>query len=170
MHKTKKLIYMSLLIAFEVILTRFFSIQTPIIRIGFGYIPVAVCGMLFGPVSAGICGGIADVIGATLFPSGAFFPGFTLSAVLGGVIYGFFLNKKQPSVLSVSLAVICITFFVDICLNTIWLSMIMHKAALALLMPRLVKNLIEIPIRVGVVYAVWRSIEGVIKKTHVLTN
>ena len=38
----KKLIQISLLIAIEVILTRFCSIQTPIVRIGFGFLPIAI--------------------------------------------------------------------------------------------------------------------------------
>ena len=50
----KKLIQISLLIAIEVILTRFCSINTPIVRIGFGFLPIAIIAMMYGPLSAGI--------------------------------------------------------------------------------------------------------------------
>ena len=39
----------ALLIALDVILTRFLSIQTQFLRIGFGFLPVAVAGIAYGP-------------------------------------------------------------------------------------------------------------------------
>ncbi len=38
---------------------------------------------------------LADLIGATLFPAGPFFAGFTLSAFLTGLIYGLILYKRE---------------------------------------------------------------------------
>ena len=78
----KKLIQISLLIAIEVILTRFCSINTPIVRIGFGFLPIAIIAMMYGPLSAGISYAIGDILGMMLFPTGSFFPGFTLTAFL----------------------------------------------------------------------------------------
>jgi ECF transporter S component (folate family) len=95
--RTKTLVFVSLLIAMEVIFTRFLSVQTPILRIGFGFIPVAFAGIMFGPIIAGLTGAVADIIGVLLFPAGSFFPGFTLSAFLGGAAYGVFLHKKPDS-------------------------------------------------------------------------
>jgi hypothetical protein len=56
---------------------------------------IAVCAMLYGPVLAappetGRPGG-----GAILFPIGPYFPGFTLSAVLTGVVFGVFLFHRE---------------------------------------------------------------------------
>ena len=50
---TKRLVVLAFLIALEIILTRFCSIQTPIVRIGFGFLPVAMMGILYGPIWAG---------------------------------------------------------------------------------------------------------------------
>lgn len=74
----KILVSVSALIALEVILSRFLSIATPVVKIGFGFVPIAVCAMLYGPIWAGAAGALADFLGATLFPIGAYFPGFTL--------------------------------------------------------------------------------------------
>ncbi|MEI3502102.1 MAG: folate family ECF transporter S component [Anaerovoracaceae bacterium] len=49
---TSRLVIMAFLIAMEIILTRFCSINTPILRIGFGFLPVAMMGIMFGPVWA----------------------------------------------------------------------------------------------------------------------
>ena len=41
MSKTKTIAFVGLLVSMEIIFTRFLSFQTPIIRIGFGFIPIA---------------------------------------------------------------------------------------------------------------------------------
>ena len=47
---TKKLVTMGLLVALQIILSRFFSINAWNFKIGFSFLPIAVAGMLFGPV------------------------------------------------------------------------------------------------------------------------
>ena len=92
-NNVRKLVEISLLIALEIILTRFCSINTAILRIGFGFLPIAIIGMMYGPVSAGLAYVIGDILGMMIFPSGSFFPGFTLTAALTGAPYGVFLYK-----------------------------------------------------------------------------
>ena len=92
---THRLVLMAMLVAVQVILSRFLSINLWNLKIGFAFVPVALAGMLLGPVGAGLTGAVADIIGATLFPSGTFFPGFTLTAFITAFGYGFFLHKKQ---------------------------------------------------------------------------
>ncbi|WP_313470196.1 folate family ECF transporter S component, partial [Carnobacterium sp.] len=57
-----------LLMALDIILTRFVAIETPIVRIGFGFLPVAIIAMLYGPWIAGIAAAITDFMGIMLFP------------------------------------------------------------------------------------------------------
>ena len=52
MPKNKKfllstIVTVALLVALDVILTRFLSIQTQFLRIGFGFLPVAVAGIAY---------------------------------------------------------------------------------------------------------------------------
>ncbi len=84
----------AMLIALEIVLDRFCSITTPITRIGFAFIPMALCGMLFGPVWAGAAYAIADLLGAALF-SYAVFPGITLVRLVAGVLYGLLLHREN---------------------------------------------------------------------------
>ncbi len=158
MNRTRTIAFVGLLVAMEIIFTRFLSFQTPIIRIGFGFIPIAFSAILFGPVVGGLTGAISDVIGMLIFPAGAYFPGFTLSAFLGGVIYGLFLHKRQVTVINVALSVLVITLFVDLGLNTLWLSMITGKAAFVLLIPRLYKSAIMLPIQTAAIFVLWKYI------------
>ncbi len=158
MNKTRTLVFVSLLIAMEVIFTRFLAFQTPIIRVGFGFIPIAFAGILFGPVIGGATAALSDIIGMMLFPKGAYFPGFTLSAFLTGASFGLFLHKKPVNLKNVTIAVLAITVVVDLALNTLWLSMITGKAVSVLMMPRVIKSAILLPIQVVIIQVLWRYI------------
>ncbi|HYE81148.1 MAG TPA: folate family ECF transporter S component [Clostridia bacterium] len=166
MSKTRTIAFVGLLVSMEIIFTRFLSFQTPIIRIGFGFIPVAFSAILFGPVIGGLTGALADVAGMMIFPKGAYFPGFTLSAFLGGAIYGLFLYRKPVTLVNVVKSVLVITIFVDLGLNTLWLSMITGKAAAALLIPRLYKSAIMLPIQAATIHVLWKYIGSHISKSN----
>lgn len=164
MKNIKIVISLSMFIAMEVILTRFLSIQTPIVRIGFSFIPIALSSMIFGPIFGGITAALADIIGMMIFPSGgAYFPGFTLSAFLTGMIYGLFLYKKQKTLFQVSLAVIAVSLFVNLGLDTIWLWIITGKGFIALLTPRIIKTLVMAPIQILMIKSLWSYLAGPLK-------
>ena len=75
---TKKLIVSAQLVALDVVLTRLLAINTPLMKIGLGFAAVALCAVLYGPWWAALTAALGDLVGALLFPTGAFFPGFTL--------------------------------------------------------------------------------------------
>lgn len=94
----KEIALSGVFIAISIILTRIFAIMVPIaglpaLRIGFGAIPIQISGILMGPVIGGIVGVIADLLGFVMNPGGGiFFPGFTLTAALNGIIPGLLFN------------------------------------------------------------------------------
>lgn len=158
------MIQVALLVAVEIVLSRFCSIATPIVKIGFGFVPIAVCGMLFGPVWAGVAGGLADLIGAVLFPIGPYFPGFTLSAILTGVVFGLFLRKEERGWPHLAIAVGVNCLGISLCLSTLWLAILTGSPFLALLPTRIMQNLIMIPIQFAILrvmrYPVKRYLRG----------
>ncbi|MCR5808789.1 MAG: folate family ECF transporter S component [Clostridiales bacterium] len=87
---------LAMLLAMTIMLDRFpgLSIKTPGWKIGFSFIPPMLAAILYGPVEAAIVYGLADLIGAVLFPFGPYHPGFTVIAALMGFILGVFLNKR----------------------------------------------------------------------------
>ena len=120
----KKLVEISLLIALEVILTRFCSIYTGILRIGFGFLPVAIIAMMYGPISAGVAYAIGDILGMMIFPSGSYFPGFTLTAFLTGVIYGVVLYKHPKTWGRIILATCLVCLGIMIPIQTILIQLV----------------------------------------------
>jgi len=91
---TSVLVKAGLLAGLSIVLTRVFSFMIPLaglpaLRIGFGGLPITLAGILFGPLVGGAVGIVADLIGFMLNPmGGSYFPGFTISAALSGVIPG----------------------------------------------------------------------------------
>ena len=51
--------------------------------------------IILGPKYSTVLAGLADLIGALLFPFGSFFIGYTISALLTGLVYGLFLYNKD---------------------------------------------------------------------------
>ncbi len=92
--KTKEITILAMFIVLDIILTRFLSVNMWNIRIGFGFLPTIMVAHMYGTKTTMIECGVADIIGAILFPTGAFFIGFTISAVVSGAIWGHFLYKE----------------------------------------------------------------------------
>lgn len=167
MKNIKTIVSLGLFIAMEIVLTRFLSIQTPILRIGFSFLPLALSSMMFGPIFGGIAAAVADVIGMMVFPTGgAYFPGFTLSAFLTGVIYGVFLYKKPKTFFQISLAVIVVSLLVNLCLDTTWLLILTGKGLIALLPARITKILVMLPIQIIMIKVTWNYIAGPLKEIY----
>lgn len=116
----KSVSVVGLLVAMEIILARF-SIHTWNIKIGFSFVPIVVAAIFYGPIAGGLVGAIGDVISAVLFPVGAYFPGFTLTAFLTGAVFGWFFRKKV-SLGNVILSVLIAQVLISQVMNTYWIS------------------------------------------------
>ncbi len=157
-NNTYKLCTLAFLLALEIILTRFCSITTTFIRIGFGFIPISLAGIMHGPLAAAATYAIGDLIGAALFPSGPFFPGFTISAALTGLIFGAVFYKRTVSFRTAFIASSIVVLCIDLCLNTYWLSMLYGNAFIALLPGRIVKCIITIPVQTLLIPLIWNRL------------
>jgi ECF transporter S component (folate family) len=106
--------------------------------------------MFYGPLMAGFAAAIADFVGVMLFPPpvGNFFPGFTLTAFLIGIIYGLFLKKRPIKFWRICVAALIVTLGLNFVLDSIWLYIILDSGVFALLPARIVRTLIMFPVQV----------------------
>lgn len=110
---------------------------TPTIRIGPGFLCNACIGMLFGPFVAMLAGICTDTLGYLVNSGGAaYFPGYMLTAMLGGILHGLFLypagRSRTRRLVRVVLDKTCINLFCNLGLNTLWLSMLYGDSFLVL--------------------------------------
>lgn len=158
---------MAMLMALAIVLG-FFSVQvTESLKIGFSFIPNMLVGLLFGPTATGIFGGVADILKYLIKPTGPFFPGFTISSIIGGIIYGLVLYRKPIRYTRVLVANILVTIFVNMILNTYWLTLLYGNGFFVILPARIVKELIMLPITSILFFSIAKTLNTtVLKRTH----
>ncbi len=150
----KKLAKLGMLLAIAIVL-KYLSFYIPIggilgIRVGFMEIPIVIAGITAGPVWGGLLGVLYDVFGYILNPSGGpYFPGFAVSFFLIGVLAGLFpLFKKERISYKDSLLYFAIVgIFIDLLLNTFWLSMLYGQPYGVLFVPRIFSTAVMVAVK-----------------------
>ena len=159
---TKTLTVAAMLTAIGIILGFFKLPISQLIEIRFGSLPICMAGMMFGPGVAGVVGALVDIGGYLVKPTGPFFPGFTLSGIVGGIIFGLMLHGKKITFLRVLMTQIVYTVIVGVIMNSYWLSLLYLKNGyIAAIVARLPKELIMIPVYTVLIYSVLKACDKV---------
>jgi len=169
MNKTKRILFTALFLASTIVLGRILSIRTPIITIGFSFVPIILSAIILDWKHSTFIATFADIIGALLFPTGSFFFGFTLTAFLTGLTHGLILHKKKFKVdknfiIRLIISVIIVTGILNGVLNTIWVIMITKKAANIIITTRVLKQLIMAPVEILTIIGITKLFEERIQK------
>ena len=160
------IVYIGVLTAMNIVLDRFLTFGSPLTKYSFSFVPIVIAAMLFGAIPAGIVGGLGDFLGAILFPTkGAYFPGFTLTAIAVGVIWGLFVYKNKTW-LRIMIAVLITQIVCGLLINTFWLSLITgeNNTYMGLFALRLPQCLVMIAIEFVTTFALIKPVE-LIRKT-----
>ena len=157
---TKKLAISAMIITLDVIFTRLLAINTPLVKIGFGFAAVALAAMMFGPIWAMFTAALGDFVGSMIFPVGPFFPGFTLTAALTGLIFGLCLYNKRGSKLRPIIAAALNCLLVTLIANTALIAYISGNDYSVLFTARIVQFLVMFPVQSLVL--LWLNNSGVV--------
>lgn len=153
LKKVKSLAMAAMLLAIACVIG-FFAIQlTESIKISFAFLVDELTGAMFGPVVGAVEGGLADLLKFFIHPTGPYFPGFTISEIVTGLLYGILLYRKPITLKRVILANTTVMLLVNVLMNTAWLQMMYGNAFLVMLPARLLKELIILPINIALFYA-----------------
>ena len=156
-NNTQRLAVSALLIAADVVLTRLLAINTPVMKISLGFAAVALSALLYGPWWAAVTAALGDLLGALLFPTGAYFPGFTLTAALTGVIFGLCLYQKPKRWVYPALAALLNTVLVSYLANTAMICYITGNSYSAMLAARAVQLAVMLPVQLLVLSWLFRA-------------
>ncbi len=162
-NKADLIVYLGVLTAAEIVLSRFLSINAWNLKIGFAFVPVALSAMLFGPLPAAAVAALADLLGAVLFPIGPYFPGFTLTALLIGLLKGVFLYLRQTWT-RIAAAVLIDQMLFSFLLNSYWISVCYGSPFVPLLGTRIVQCAILAPVQFIVIWAMAKFLLPVMKR------
>lgn len=170
MSKIKKIILSAMLLAILIILSRFVSIKTQILVISISFIPIMMSAIWLGPKYSTIIALLGDLLGAILFPFGAYFPGFTVSAAISGLIYGLFLYnngeelKSKQLLIRLIISSLIVLTIVNIFITSLWLHILYGKAYLAIIVSRVITQIIMLPIQIITIYVLEKFSRPLIKK------
>lgn len=143
-----------MLLALRILLGYFSNLTlaiTPDIKIGLTFLPIAIAGILCGPIAAGAIGALGDLICFLLVPMGAYFPGWTVNGLLVGLLYGIFLFECKKFIPSLVICELVSGIFVEIALGSLWLYIQHSKAFWVTAGIRGLKTIVAIPIEIGLI-------------------
>lgn len=154
----------AMLLACQVVLGNL--LQVPLLgkQYNFGFVPIALAGALLGIPGGVLVGALGDFLGAHLFPAGAYFPGFTLTNALVGLVCGFFLHRQKPNWGLVIVTVVISLGGFNLLLNSLWLDMLAYVPSRGYAMwvtVRAPNYLVEIPANVVLCYLLLQAMQRV---------
>lgn len=155
--------------AISVVLGAFTIIASSDLKIGLSTIANQFVYYLFGPAVGCAYGAMIDILKYFVQPTGApFFPGFTLVAMLGGILYGFLYYQRPISLPRILIANLVVSLICNIWLNTVCIcilngSEVYGPMFFAMLPKRVAKNLLMWPIQSVLFFGIAKSLERSVK-------
>ena len=161
LHDPRTLATAAVLSAVHLVLNQFTIPVSQLLEVGFDFLAVAAIGYLCGPWVAGLSGIVTDLLGYILRPNGPYFPGWTLSAILVGVLYGLWLYRRPIKLWRVVLCKLNMVLLFNFLLTPLWLHITYGQSFVVLSSLRLVKNVIKFPLDILLLMLVLKTCERV---------
>ena len=150
-----RLAFAAMLVAVSCILSFLKFAVGPNINVTFFFLPIAIGAMYLGALPAAAIGGIADILGCLIMPTGPYFPGFTLNAAITGLVYGAFFKGQKPKLWKIIVARLILMVAVDLILTPLWLNILYSTPLVwAFWVQRIAKCAIICPIEIVLIYIV----------------
>ena len=156
MRSFRAQVAMAMLLALNVALSYFGGFYlSQDMKVSTSFLAMAATAYFYGPVPAALSGALTDVIQYLLRPVGPFFPGYMISGIFNGLIYGACLYRREGKALMAGIPVskLLANLLVNTGLNTLWLHLLYGTPYLVLLPARALKNAILYPVEVALMYA-----------------
>ena len=162
----KKITFAALMVALCVMLGYIPSV--PLIggaKLTWGFLGRSVCAMVCGPVLSAVFAVAEDLLSFFLTGGGGapFFPGYTLTTVLGCVIYSLFFYRTKITVRRVFLAKL-ITNIQNVLLGALWSSILYGKAYLVLASGSAIKNAIMLLPQTAILILLFSAVLPVLRR------
>lgn len=159
-------VLMAMFGAISIVIGLYLTIMpTQTIKISFTFLPNEFVYYLFGPAAGALFAAAMDILTFLIRPTGPFFFGFTVSAILTGLIYGIILYQRPLSLKRIILAKVIHMVLINLLLNTYWLTMLYGNGFFVLLPARFIKAIIMLPIETILLFSLIKAVEatGVLK-------
>ena len=162
----KKLAFAALMMALCLMLSYIPSV--PLIggaKLTWGFLGRSVCAMVCGPVMGLVFGCAEDLLSFFMTGGGGypFFPGYTLTTMLGMLFYSLFLYRSRVTVRRIFLAKL-VTNIQNVVLGALWSSILYGKAYLVLASGSAIKNAIMLPVQTVILVVLFSALMPTLRK------
>ena len=168
MGQLKMLVFAALMVAMARALSLIPSIPIAHTRMSFGFLARALCALVCGPVMGLVYGFVEDILGFVLQPSGQFFIGYTLSTMLGMLVYALCFYRARISMFRLLLANLIVNVLINAALGTVWTVMTMGGNYWILFLGSLAKNLVTIIPKSVLLYILFQALLPILQRMGVI--
>ena len=166
----RKLTFAALMIAMCIVLSHVPSI--PLFggaKVTWGFLARSVCALVCGPVLGVIFGFSEDILSFFLTGGGGypFFPGYTLTTMLGVLIYALFFYRAKVTIARVFLAKL-LTNIQNVVLGALWMAILSGKAWYVTAGGSAVKNLIMLPVQTLLLVLLIGALLPILRRTGLI--
>ena len=170
MKDLRKLTFAALMIAMCIVLSHVPSI--PLFggaKVTWGFLARSVCALVCGPVLGLIFGFSEDILSFFLTGGGGypFFPGYTLTTMLGVLIYALFFYRAKVTIARVFLAKL-LTNIQNVVLGALWMAILSGKAWYVTAGGSAVKNLIMLPVQTLLLVLLIGALLPILRRTGLI--
>lgn len=170
---TRNMTLAAMLVALQVILEKISIGDPSVLKFSFGFVATALIGYCLGPWIGGWAMVVSDLISNTILSSGSlFFPGFTLSAFISGVIAGMFLYNQKISWQRILIYEFFQLLITNVIGTTFWLYLMSMSSTssthtfIALLMVRIPKEIIMWPLETIIILLILQQVNRLNLNLH----
>ena len=137
------------------------------IKVSWGFLARALCGLVGGPLNALVFGAAEDTISYLMNPGGPYFPGYMLTTMLGTFIYALFLYRARLTVLRIFLAKLS-TSILNMLLGSLWSAILYSKGYLFYVTTRAVTYTVTLPLQTIMLVALFSALVPVLARAGLL--
>ena len=168
----RKLLFSALMIALCIVLAQVPSV--PLFggaKVTWGFLARSVCAWVCGPVLGLVFACAEDLLSFFLTGGGGypFFPGYTLTTMLGVFLYALFFYKSKITVRRVFLAKL-LTNIENVTLGALWMAILSGKAWYVTAAGSAVKNLICLPFQTLLLMTLFTALRPVLARAGLIEN
>ncbi|MBQ1319679.1 MAG: folate family ECF transporter S component [Solobacterium sp.] len=158
LRQTKYLAIMATMIALKAVLANFSIPLSETLRINFGYMVTSVEAAVVGPVAGMVSGAVSNTVNFMIRPSGTFFIGYTISAMLGELFYGLFFYRRRITLPAIIGAKVSVNYLINVLLGSLWSSMLYSNGYLYYAGKSVIKNTVMLPVEITLLYLIFKMV------------
>ena len=152
MSSLKLLVFAAVMVAVTRALSMIPGIPIAHTKLTWGFLSRSLCALVCGPVMGLVFGFVEDILGFILHPTGDFFPGYTLSTMVGVLVYALCFFRRRITVVRLVAANLLVNLLVNAGLGSIWSTVVRGGVYWGWFIPSMAKNMVTILPKAAVLY------------------